>query len=109
MTQLSDFVNAVEANVAMVLHDVADWLHDDTVAVTASGSNSVVWKSTLNGKPVTLKAKLGLDGATVYTLVYEAFEWVVTNPQVIAIVKNLVQNWINSLLPASNATPVANT
>lgn len=104
---LSTFKEEVETFVATQLTNVESWIETHKLSAGAVPSNTLVFDHTLpDGKKVTLKAKLGLDGATVYELAYEALTWVVTNPQIVAFVKNLVVNWVNSHLPV---TPSANT
>lgn len=105
MSDLVKFKEDVEAFVAEQLNDVASWVEAHKMTAGPAPLNTISFDHvTPDGKKLTLKAKLGLDGATVYEIVYEALTWVVTNPQVIDFVKNLVTNWINSHLPPKAST-----
>jgi hypothetical protein len=108
MVGLTDFISLIENFVATELAQLGEWVATQKLGASGPVANTLSFEHSIGDKKLTLSYKLGLDGTTVVTIAYDVFNWVVSNPQVIAFVQTLVQNWIASHLPPVSNT-VANT
>ena len=110
MSLVDSFKSGVEAHVADQLLVETKW-----VPVKKLSGSNVVGKTDLlqfdhdlGGKKLTLAYSL-VGGVNVYELLYEGVKWVVTNPAVIAFVKNLIEKWIAEHSADFAAPTTANT
>lgn len=108
--QLSDFITLIENFMLDQLTQLATWVATRKYSVSGTAvPNTLTFENELAGKKLTVSYKLLPDGGTVIEIAYGVLSWVTSNPQVIAYVQALVQNWISQWLPPVTPNPVANT